>query len=220
MKPLYPLLLLLLAATASTQAQSSRALQPYSDGKWVVKFNLLSWLDPETPTLQPGIEYRLNKRSSVEFTVGIPTRIYDYTKPTDTTYNRYFKMKSELKYFPGEKRSFYIGPEVSFISKKKSRYNASFEGDDGKTYGYDYAQIEKSIVTLAFKFGFVMPLKGNNRWLLDTYFGAGPRFGFMNVDAVNVQPGGHGPLFWQTDREGFTTSIHVTMGLRLAYILH
>jgi len=194
--------------------------QSYADAKWIAKINLLSWLDPTTPALQPGIEYQLNKRSSIEFTIGIPTKTWQELKNTDSTYNKYFKLKAEIKYFPGDKRSFYIGPELSYISRKKSKFNDSFEGDDGKDYSYDYARLDKSVVAMAFKIGFVLPSASNSRWLFDTWFGAGPRFVFTNVDAVNTQPGGRGFMFWKSDREGSTTAVHVTLGLKLGYILH
>ena len=196
------------------------AIETTAQGQWVAKINTLSWLDPGTPTLQPGIEYRLNKRTSLEFTIGIPTKTYDELKNTDSTYNRYFKLKAEMKYFPGEKRSFYLGPEGTYVRRKRSKFDGTLIGDDGKTYGYDYAETEKSIFALAFKIGFLLPFQRNSPWLFDTWFGAGPRFMYMNADVVNRQLGGHGPLFWQSDREGFTTSIHVTFGLKIGYVIH
>jgi hypothetical protein len=218
MKLPYPIMLLFIYLGAATTINAQSRLQPYSDARWVAKINTLSWLDPETPTLQPGIEYQFKKRLSGEFTIGIPTRIYSHIRPTDSTYNKYFKLKAELKFFPGERRSFYIGPELTYISRKRSRYGEVFTGKDGKSYAYDYARLKKSIFALSMKFGFVLPNSG--RWLFDTYFGAGPRFMYETVDAVNkTTQGQKDVLFWRSDREGFTTTIHVTMGLKVGYII-
>ena len=178
MKPLFPVLLLLAfclnAAAQSTKqidtakqrdrkAKLDASYQPYAEGRMTAKINFLSLIDPETPTIQTGIEYRFSKRVSGEFTYGIPVKIHGDVRPTDSTYYRYSKFRIEIRYFPFERKAFYLAPEATFISKERSKYDGSYYGKDGEDYTYDYAEIDKSIVAGALKFGLVTPFRKNNR---------------------------------------------------------
>lgn len=226
MKPLYPVLLLLwcFSAAAQTETKSktnkrqSRALIPY-EARLAAKVNFISLLDPETPTIQPGMEIRFNNRMSGEFSVGIPVRIHSDVRQTDSTYNRYFKIRAELRLFPFDRKNFYFAPEIAYISKERSRYDGSYRGKDGKDYGYDYAEIDKSIIAGAFKFGITVPVRKNPNWVFDWFMGVGPRFANTTIKVRNLQPDRAAWMLFNSDRDGSTGGVHFTTGVKIGYIL-
>ena len=242
MKPLYPVLLLMAfsfnAAAQSTKEQEkaakkaayslkraqarvrdSIALLPHSQGRMSAKLNLFNLFDPEAPTIQPGIEWRFSKRLSGEFGVGIPTRIHGNVRNTDSTYNRYYKLKLELRYFPLERRSFYLAPELTYISKERSKYNGTFIAKDGDVYRYDFAETDKSIFAFVIKAGLVAPLRKNHRWFFDAFFGAGPRFINFKVKALNMEPGFRGWFELVPDHEGTSTRVHISAAVKVGYVI-
>lgn len=222
MKPVYPvlLLLLLLAFCTNATAQSTKknfALEPYAQARIIAKLNLLSLIDPETPTLQPGIEVKFNNRLSGEFSVGLPLGYG--SEESDSTYFRFYKLKAELRYFPFERRAVYFASELSYVSRERDEFGGIFVGKDREIYGYDYAQIDKSIFALAFKAGAVLPFRKNSRWLMDFFMGAGPRFANTEIKAVNIKPDHPGWMFWNRDKEGSSAGLHLTMGFKISRIL-
>lgn len=183
------------------------------------KVNFFSLFDPEAPTIQPAIEFRISKRVSAEIAYGIPVPIHGNVRSTDTTYYRYYKFRFEVRYFPFERKAFYFAPEVTYVSKERSKFDGSYYSNDSETYQYDFAEIDKSIIAGAFKMGIVGPFRKNNRWLIDGFIGFGPRFMRMKIKAVNPQPGGRGWMNWTSDREGSTTAFHFTMGAKIGYVI-
>ena len=118
------LFLIMLAMCQVTVAQrrpvDEQLTQRFYNGRWFAKFNFASIIDPLTPTLQPGIEYRVNKRVALEFTAGIPIRTFREARSTDFTFYKYYKLKAELHFFP-EGRFFYWA--LRYFSRIKGRAN-------------------------------------------------------------------------------------------------
>ena len=208
--------------TAKLNARKARVEATYlryEQAKFIGKVNFLSILDPEAPTIQPSVEIAFSKRVSAEFAFGIPVKIHGNVRNTDSTYYRYYKFKAEIRYFPSKRKDFFIGPEISYISKERSDFNDFFYARDGHTYEYDFAEIDKSIVALAFKVGVVTPFRKNNRWLLEISAGAGTRFIHMKINTVNRRPGG--PRFFPitSDYEGSRNAVHGTMAIKIGYVI-
>jgi hypothetical protein len=219
MKPLFPVLLLLAFCTNATAQLTKKNfdLEPYAQARIIAKLNLLSLIDPEAPTLQPGMEVKFNKRLSGEFAIGIPLGYG--SEETDSTYFRFYKLKAEIRYFPFERRAFYLASELSYVSRERDEYNGIFVAKDREVYGYDYAQIDKNIFAVAFKAGAVLPFRKNSRWLMDFFAGAGPRFVKTEIKAINVRPDAPGWMFWNRDRQGSSAGLHLTVGFKIARIL-
>lgn len=219
---LYPLLLATIAclpALAQKPAKVTGELTTspyYNNYKWFGKVNFLSTLDPQTPTIQAGVEYKIKKRLSAELTVGIPLK-WNQARATDSTYWNHYKVKAELKFFPGESL-FYIGPELFFVKKKRSRFDGVYKDKDNETYSYTFAELNKTVVGFAIKGGRVWEL--SDRWALDGFFALGTRYIHLDVKAegVNVAPG-YRWLYWTSDRKGSVMGLHVAAGLKIGYAL-
>lgn len=192
----------------------------YEAAKMTGKINLLSLMDPEAPTIQTGVEFAISKRVSAEVTYGIPVPIHGNVRNTDTTYYRYYKFRAEMRFFPFERKAWYFAPEITYTSKEYSKFDGSYYSKDDGRYEYDFAEIDKSIIAGACKIGYVSPFRRNNRLILDVFFGFGPRFNRMKIKPVNAQQGGFGWMtFFTNDREGTTTAVHATMGIKIGYII-
>jgi hypothetical protein len=124
-----------------------------------------------------------------------------------------------MRFFPFERKAFYLAPELTYVSKERSRYNGTFYAKDNDSYIYDFAEIDKSIIAGALKLGVVSPFRRNNRWIIDGFIGFGPRVRKVKINAVNPQPGQVGWLNWSTDREGSTTGFHITTGIKFGYVI-
>ena len=94
------LALLLCHTIAFTQTLKEKRNAFPDKGSLFAKLNVTSLLDPRLPTIQPGIEYRFSKNMSGEFAVGIPVRLWGYTRQTGGIYNKYYKIKAALKFVP------------------------------------------------------------------------------------------------------------------------
>jgi hypothetical protein len=219
---LYPLLLLTvlsLPALAQRPARVTGEIETspyYNNHKLFAKVNFTSVFDPQTPTIQTGIEYRLKKRLALEVTVGIPVRLGE-SWATDSTYWNHYKVKAELRFFPGQSL-FYIGPEAFFVKKKRSRFDGVYKDKDLETYSYTFAELNKTVVGFAIKIGRVWEL--SDRWALDGFFALGTRYIHLDVKAEGVQLApGYRWLYWTSDRKGSTMGLHLALGLKVAYAL-
>lgn len=216
---LYPLMLLLTSLPAlsqNTRVTGELSTSPYyNQHKWFWKTNFTSLLDPEAPTIQTGVEYRISKRLTAEVNIGLPVKWLG-AESTDSTYWHHYKVKAELRFFPGESL-FYVGPELFFTKKKRSRYDGVYKEKD-ETYGYKYAELNKSIIGFAIKGGRVWEL--SERWALDGFFALGTRFIHLDIKAEGVAPApGYRWLYWTSDRKGSMMGLHLAAGLKIAYAL-
>lgn len=219
---LYPLLfatILSVPALAQMPAKFTGELETspyYKNHKWFAKVNFTSIFDPEAPTIQTGVEYKIKKRLTAELNIGIPMRLGNL-RPTDSTYINHYKVKAELRFFPGE-NLFYIGPELFFTKKKRSSFDGVYRDKDNETYGYTFAELNKTIIGFAIKGGRVWEL--SDRWALDGFFAIGTRYIHLDIKAEGVAPApGARWMYWKSDRKGSSTGLHLAAGLKVAYAL-
>jgi hypothetical protein len=218
MKNPYLLMALLLCQTMAIGQSLTETPHAFpAKGTLYAKLNIISLADPRLPTIQPGIEYRFSKNMSGELTVGLPVRLWGYTKQLNGVYNKYYKVKAELKFaVPG--KSFYIGPEVFYTNLDRNRYNGGFRGKNRQAFKYDYAEIKKTMVGAAFKIGRAFRLSDN--WHIDGFLAAGVRWSDTRIDAEAVWSGGRSrSLFYIPDREGKHFAPHAAGGLKVMYTL-
>ncbi|MGB8192028.1 MAG: DUF3575 domain-containing protein [Chitinophagaceae bacterium] len=217
-KPLYlTILSLMLAAVTAAQQRPKDAPQlapRYYEGKLFATLNITSLLDPITPTLQPGIEYRFSEKLSGELTFGIPVKMWEGTSKTDSTYNRYYKLKTELRFFPSN-RFFYVGPAVFLTKKKYSDYDGGFS-DGGDYYSYDFAKLDKTVIGIAIKAGRVFPL--SEVFNLELFAGIGSRFVHLDAESTGLIKESSRPRwFWRPpERVGWKTTVHLETGLKMS----
>src|SRR5688572_14660637 len=190
MRPLYVFLLTIvigqcaMAQMPEKKPSNGRYSSRYNNATWFAKVNIAGLLDPETPTFQPSLEYRINKRIAVELTLGLPVYTFRESRPTDTTYYRYYKIKAGLKFYPGKEPRFYVMPEFFFTHRERSKYDGVVKGKDGNDYEYRYAELEKSIIGLVMKFGIVAPI--SEKINLEPAIGFGPRYVYLKLNATNL----------------------------------
>lgn len=188
----------------------------YKNHKWFAKVNFTSLFDWQAPTIQMGVEYKIKKRLTAEVNIGLPVEWLE-ARSTDSTYWNHYKIKAELRFFPGE-NLFYIGPELFFTKKKRSRFDGVYKDKDHETYGYTFAELNKTVIGFAIKGGRVWEL--SERWALDGFFALGTRYIHLDIKAEGVAPAsGYRWLYWTADRKGSTMGLHLAAGLKVAYAL-
>ena len=202
-----------------SESSNGRYSSRYHQGTWFVKVNALSLLDPQTPTLQLSLEYRINRRLAVEITPGFPVYTFRELRSTDTTYNRYYKIKAGLKFFPGKQPRFYIGPEFFYTRRSRSKYDGIVRGKDGGNFEYRYAELKKNIFGAILKLGLVAPI--SEKVNFEPAFAFGPRFVYLKLDATNLDQTNksHHFLNFNTDRIGGTMGVHVAAEFKISYII-
>ena len=201
-----------------SNSSSARYSSRYFEGTWFGKVNVLSLFDPQTPTLQLSLEYRINKRLSVEVTPGFPVYTFRELRSTDTTYNRYYKIKAGLKFFPGKHPRFYVGPEFFFTHRARSKFDGIVMGEDGKHYGYRYGELKKNIFGATLKFGLIAPI--SEKVNFEPAIAFGPRFVHLKLDATNLDQTSPPRIFaFNTDRIGGSLGMHVATEFKISYII-
>jgi len=222
MRTLYLFLVaLLLQQTAAAQKRSpidQQITTRYYQGAWFAKLNIASMLDPLTPTLQPGIEYKISRRLSTEVLFGIPVIGHNHSQVTDSTYYRYYKVKGELRFYPAD-RFFYVGPQLFFTNRRQSKYDGVVRGQDGRDYQYRYAELNRNIFGFIFKAGRIFPL--SEKWNIDGSFGFGPRLVDLKLNATSLNQTQNfvGSMWERKDRIGTYVGIHVEITAKLSYQL-
>ena len=228
MRPLYIFLFALSCQAAVAQTKKkvitsanrySSVSSLYDEGTLFAKVNTLSFLDPNTPTLQLGVEYRFNKRFAIEITPGIPVYTYKEIRPTDSTYNRYYKIKAGLKFYPGRRPRFYVGPEFFFTHRARSKFDGVVDGKDGVDSEYRYAELEKNIIGATLKIGLVAPI--SERINLEQALAFGPRFVYLNLNATNLDRTNYVRSMFNlnTDRIGSSLGMHIAMEFKISYTI-
>ena len=211
------------AAQTSSSAANKRHVvsEEYYESTLNGKVNIGSLGDPNSPTIQPGFEWRFNRKLAVEFAYGIPIAVISKEKRrTDTTYHRYYKVRASLRFFPNGK-AFYIGPEFSMVKKEQSKWNDEIVlKADSKVYDYTYAEFEKSAVTFGIKAGSVIGM--TKKLTLDISMTTGIRCANLDVNATGLTRRDVRPLIFPNfsrDREGRRVTGHVAFGFALSYVL-
>lgn len=213
------LLALLLQLTMVAQKRNpkdGKITSRYFNGTLFAKVNFASLLDAKSVTIQPGLEYRINKKMSVEFAVGIPVAAISERPPSDSTYHKYFKLRGELHFFP-KSRFFYIGPEILFMHKEQSNYAGRLRLNDGHHYDYSYAEIKKNVYALGLKIGKIFPL--SEKLNIEGSFSLGPRFVDLEVEYItglDRREDWYSGLAFP-EKQGFTVGIHMAVGAKLSY---
>ncbi|HEX6179719.1 MAG TPA: DUF3575 domain-containing protein [Chitinophagaceae bacterium] len=204
----------------TTKTATSRYDSRYYKATLFAKVNFLSLFDPGAPTIQPGLEYRFNKRIAIEASYGIPVYVFRESRPTDTTYFRCYKIKAGLKFYPGKDPRFYFSPEFFFTRRERNKYNGVVTGKDGINYEYRYAEMVKSIVGMALKFGVVGPL--SERLCVEAAVGFGPRFVHLKMNASNLDRADfvRSMFKFNTDKIGTSYGIHMMSEFKLGYIIN
>jgi hypothetical protein len=164
--------------------------------------------------------YRINKRIAVELTLGLPVYTFRESRPTDTTYYRYYKIKAGLKFYPGKEPRFYVMPEFFFTHRERSKYDGVVKGKDGNDYEYRYAELEKSIIGFVMKFGIVAPI--SEKINLEPAIGFGPRYVYLKLNATNLDQTNFVRSWYKfnTDRIGSSMGVHAVLEFKLSYSLN
>ena len=221
MKPLcFFLLAMVVCCSVSAQKRNPKDRQitsRYFNGTLFAKVNFASLLDPKSPTLQVGLEYRINEKLSAEFAVGIPIVAIAQHTVTDSTYHNYYKLRAELHFFP-KGRFFYIGPELLFMRKQQSKYSGNVRLKDAHDYNYTYAELEKMVFAFGIKVGMIVPL--SEKLNIEGSFSLGPRIVNVKIDPVGLErrTGLFSGWVWP-EKEGTTVGIHQAYGAKLSYTI-
>ncbi len=138
--------------------------------KFILKGNLLSILDPFSPTIGGGVEYRVLNRTYLEHEVGFvyasPTKIAEgLTGARLRTAFRYYSRNDIGKSgFVGAQATYQIltGELDRFISRDSAKYQQFLR------YGNDFRTLDLNLI-----FGQTFYFGRSERFYIDTYFGLG-----------------------------------------------
>jgi Protein of unknown function (DUF3575) len=194
-----------------------------------LKLAPLAVLDPTTPCLLVGAEYRPTDRLGVEVQYGgqfMPLQLTGFGLTENRRDFRYHKIKVELRRYlevddahPRRQTIFALQP--FFIPQQYVRGKGYFH--DGRQYiGYDEARVEKNIIGLAAKVGMVWNL--GSHWQLEATTGLGGRYMNVKFWTVNRRIASEmgtfaGNMFNQIERPGEVINIHVEANVKVGYVL-
>jgi hypothetical protein len=197
-----------------TSAQKSLDLS----NQFSVKLNLFSLLDPISPGIQTGAEYRINERWAVEGTYGIPCYLLRRNKDDDSSFHNNKKIKGELKWFCAKRTSTYLGLELFYTGIHYNSFNGYYSDHTGSYY-YTYAEYRKKIWGSAIKFGYDANI--SSRLLIDAFSAFGVRFVNTEVSSTTAVSSPVPFTDWISKAEnvGKKLTPHVACGLRFGYIL-
>ncbi len=218
MKVFFLCLLLIISLTALSQKNIDKKFpEDFGKGNYI-NINLLSIFDTGLPTIQPGYEYKFNKKLGLEIAVGIPFPWIGNRTP-DSTFYEYYKIRSTFKYYIG--KFFFIGLESFYTRAHYSRYYYNYYlGKYGSRYSSDFSIIRKSVIGFDFKTGVVLPL--GKKIYVGNFTGLGIRF--VNIKLpVNMNPRAlnyySSYAFQILDIVGTKITPHLTFGLQVTYKL-
>jgi hypothetical protein len=143
----------------------------------VIRASPFSILDPLTPTILTGAEYRFHKRFAVGLDWGLRSaKIID---GADEKYNdRYFKLKGEFKVFWHlRKNRWYSGVSGFYMPESYDHKNGVVTTSAG-TFNYEQAHIRRNVAGVSIKAGHLVGL--SKHWSVDLFGGLGLRLIYLH----------------------------------------
>ncbi|MBC8051627.1 MAG: hypothetical protein H7Y13_01030 [Sphingobacteriaceae bacterium] len=191
-------LLFFICLSTNLLAQSH---SPILKHRWVAKFSPANTIDPITPSLQIGLEHKLNSKSSIQVELGhILASDLFYRQTSDSAiFPNHQGTKIRLEYrrnaatigfvndlletFFNSNQGFYLAAEMFHTTINYNSRQAYFdrkEQSGHQDYGSDYynatyyrVKIEREIYGLNVKFGLQ---RSFDHFVLDGYIGGGLRY--------------------------------------------
>lgn len=206
------LLALLISLPTFLIAQSLDSVM--RDG-WYLKINTFSVFDVGAPTIQVGIENKLNSRRSFETTIGIPLRIKKQLKNTDSTYVNFYKVKTEIKFFSAKKQLRYFSLEAFYTRFGFDDYAAFFFRQKTE-YAAEYAEFKRSIYGAAVKPGWLMKSKRTGKINSEYSIGFGIRSMHTTINDLNSVMVDHNHFWIATHpKEGWKITPHLSVAVKI-----
>lgn len=220
MKGIFSLLLtfIVLPSCAQVFFKHKKIVQrAYYENGFYARLNVLSVADIALPTVQPGIEYKVNDRWGFEFAFGIPLNNLWTKRETDTTFYHFYKLRATAKYYTTN--NFYIGFETFFVHNRYSRFNERYIIPYDGYYTSDYTVTNKNVVGFDLKYGKAISL--GRDWYLENFIGLGLRIVNTKLPVnINQRPSGQpNYAFAFLDEIGTKYTPHLTYGLLIVYKL-
>jgi hypothetical protein len=221
MRRILPLLLSIIVFPAAAQKYFNRlGIIKDADSKngLYLKLNVLSVADIGLPTFQPGLEYKINQRFGLELAIGIPLNNVWSKRQTDSTFYRFYKIRTTAKYYTAQ--NFYFGLETFYVYSRYNIYYGRYMLQNKGYYTSDYTVNNKRVLGFDIKYGKAITL--GNKWYIENFIGAGFRIVTLS-QPVNINPTSsflpnHG-FFTFYDVVGTKYTPHLTCGLLLVYKL-
>jgi hypothetical protein len=179
------------------------------------------------PGVQMGIQAGLQQEwqhwaVNVEGALPLDKRYYDFSKI------KVFRLGFEVKRFmiPSSDAKLYLSLQLNHTIRNLTDTNGNTfaSNSDSGWVRYDRALVEAPISTAALKWG--IQFRAGKRLLFDSFAGLGVRYLVTTYKNVEGKTGGSPPnnTDWadftpQYRFEGRFTKIHITMGMRIGYIL-
>jgi len=189
--------------------------------KLIAKFSPFSLLDPATPTLFLGAETSVNDHWAFELDYGVKTNTGVFHWNVDKSRYRYFKLRSEVKYyFPFRKNRAYVGMAFFFVPQSYDNAGGTYYEKSGNEFDYDKAHVNKNIFGLCLKTAYVRRL--SSRFSFEVFAGVGARF--VNFQLSNME--GKRETFYSLkegfyiiDTAGWQTRLHIESGVKINYMV-
>lgn len=147
--------------------------------KWQVKFAPLHLINPDNPALQVGIQYDFTEKWAGGIEFGLPCRILGWDLQDDKKNSRYWKLRSEVKFFykEDEKHPSYLSAEHTYIPQKYERFNDIYvprvRTYQGEQYDFDRALVRHLTHIFTLKWGKELRFKSG--FMFEYYVGGGIR---------------------------------------------
>lgn len=215
------ILLMLLLSPCRIIAQDS--LPVINQAKWLIKWNLLSLIDPES-ILQIGSEHRITKRTAIQSELGYGPPLLSSVSPLNNNALDHrqawrFRMEYRLYRQRNMQKGKYWAMEgfAMTVNGTNSVFIDTFYGGMNAPVSFP---IHKRVLGGHVKAGIQRAIGRSNHFYFDFYAGLGGRYNYTFADSVDgnryIHPvGGLFDLYRPTRR----LSASVTIGLKLAYRL-
>jgi len=155
----------------------------HAQNQLVFRASPCSFLDPLTPTILTGAEYRFHKRFAVGIDYGLRTAKIKGNDWAHEKYNdRYFKLKGEFKVFWHlRKNRWYSGVSGFYMPESFDHRNGILRTSAG-TFNYEQAHIRRDVTGVLIKVGHLASM--SDHWSIDFFGGIGIRLIHSHHTAV------------------------------------
>lgn len=194
----------------------------------LLKFSFLSLVDePSFPTFQSGVEFKLSDKLGWYNEVGIKYRKSYYERAdTNFTNSRGFKLKTEIRYYFGNKGGVYAGGNGFYTKDFHNTKALYYYSNDSAALMTDNFAAEKIVRGVNLIVG--KQYKKWNKIYLDVYAGLGIRFLSTqqnnmevdhNRDVLRRAPDLNIPdnRIWTDVKGGRSVLPNFSMGIRICY---
>jgi hypothetical protein len=146
----------------------------------VIRASAFSFLDPLTPTILTGVEYRFHKRLAVDFDFGLRTKVIGGTEKYN---DRYFKLKGEFKVYwhVRKQHRWYSGVGIFYMPESFDHKNGIIRTSTG-TFNYEQAHLHRDVSGALAKVGHLAAM--SDHWSIDFFGGIGIRLIHSHHTAV------------------------------------